>query len=222
MRTIFATGTPSVPALTTAYDRAATTWHRTISKFGFLEAYGDLLADAADRLPRTELPLRVLDAGSGTAGFSVAFARRIGHAEFDLLDLSSEMLAKGAQTMAAEGMACNQICCDVSTLTQRRKRYDVVLSAHLIEHIDDAVSVLADLRSVLAPGGLVVLAVSKPHWCTALVRLRWKNRAYQPQEMRGLLELSGFEDIETFAFSSGPPSRLSAGYIASTPKGDQS
>lgn len=222
MRTFFAIGAPSVPALTTAYDRAATTWHRTISKFGFLEAYGDLLADAADRLPRTEQPLRVLDAGSGTAGFSVAFARQIGHAEFDLLDVSSEMLAKGALTMAVEGMACNQICCDVSTLTQRRNRYDVVLSAHLIEHIGDAATVLADLRSVLTPGGLVVLAVSKPHWCTALVRLRWKNRAYRPKEMRGLLEQSGFEDIETFAFSSGPPSRLSAGYIASAPKGDQS
>ncbi len=220
MRSIFVTGRPTVPALAAAYDRAAATWHRTIDKFGFVEAYGDLLDAAAGRLPKRGKRLGVLDAGAGTAGFSLAFARHFGRADFDLLDVSNEMLLRGAQTLASEGLSCGRICSDVDALAQRPKRYDVVLSAHLIEHVEDAAKALSALRTALAPGGLLVLVVSKPHWCTALVRLRWKNRAYRPAEMQTLLARTGFEDIDTFAFSSGPPSRLSAGYIATVAKGE--
>jgi 2-polyprenyl-3-methyl-5-hydroxy-6-metoxy-1,4-benzoquinol methylase len=217
MISIFASHDDGAPALAAAYDRVAATWHATICKFGFVKAYGDLLELASRRfLTENMSDLNVLDAGSGTAGFSLAFAQQIGRASFDLLDVSNEMLRKGAHTLAVEGLPSDQICCDIADLPARPKRYDVILSAHLIEHVGDVGAVLEALRAALSPGGVLILVVSKPHWCTTLVRLRWGHRAYRPAEMETLLSASGFEDIETFSFSAGPPKRLSAGYVAQT------
>ncbi|MFL4470877.1 hypothetical protein ACERZ8_13650 [Tateyamaria armeniaca] len=61
------------------------------------------------------------------------------------------------------------------------------------------------------------MAISKPHWCTALVRWRWGNAAYPPEHSRAMLERAGFTDIITHPFRTGPPSRVSCGYIARRP-----
>lgn len=214
-KSIFAASGAKAPSLAEAYDRAAATWHATISKFGFVEAYEDLLSLAGQRLPADRIrDLKVLDAGAGTAAFSLAFSRLFACPSFDLLDLSPEMLERGAQTLAAQGLTSDRLCCDIRDLPARPKRYDVILSAHLIEHVGDINEALAAMRSALAPGGLLVLAVSKPHWCTALVRMRWGHRAYRPAEMRAHLHANGFDAVDTYSFASGPPKRLSAGYIA--------
>ncbi len=217
IRSLFATGGFKTPSLADAYDRAAATWHATISKFGFVEAYEDLLALAGRRLPAgNRHDLAVLDAGSGTAAFSLAFGRQFKSRRFDLLDVSPEMLQEGAQILAAEGFASRLLCCDIRSLAEAPKRYDVILSAHLIEHIDDIDAALSAFRSALRPGGTLVLVVSKPHWCTTLVRMRWGHRAYRPADMQAHLRANGFEAIETYSFPAGPPRRLSAGYITQT------
>ena len=68
-----------------------------------------------------------------------------------------------------------------------------------------------------APGGRLVLALSKPHWCTALVRWRWGNAAYTPDHAKTMLAQAGFTHITAHPFPSGPPSRVSHGYIARRP-----
>ncbi|MCR9134395.1 MAG: class I SAM-dependent methyltransferase [Alphaproteobacteria bacterium] len=215
MKPLFATGGAKAPSLAEAYDRVAATWHATICKFGFVEAYEDLLALAGRQVPDVNRrDLEVLDAGSGTAAFSLAFSRQFACHSFDLLDVSPEMLDRGAQTLAAEGVTSDRLCCDIRALPERPKRYDVILSAHLIEHVDDVDEALRAFRSVLSPGGLLVLVVSKPHWCTTLVRMRWGHRAYRPEEMQAHLRANGFRTVEPYSFTAGPPKRLSAGYIA--------
>ncbi|MEP4335214.1 MAG: class I SAM-dependent methyltransferase, partial [Roseobacter sp.] len=63
----------------------------------------------------------------------------------------------------------------------------------------------------------IVMAISKPHWCTALVRWRWGNAAYSPQKARDMLVRAGFRDICAYPFAKGPPSRVSHGYTARRP-----
>lgn len=215
MRSLLFPRRPAADALAAAYDRAARTWHRTISRIGFVDAYGELL----DSLGRPSFAGKsVLDAGCGTAAFSLAFGRRYPRASFDLLDVSEGMLDIATQNLAAEGLSGAGICCDVHDLAVRAKRYDVVLSAHLIEHCERPDHVLKALFDALRPGGSLIMVVSKPHWCTALVRMRWGHRAFRPREVESLLLNAGLRDIETHSFSAGPPKRLSAGYIAHKPE----
>lgn len=95
-----------------------------------------------------------------------------------------------------------------------RSSLDILLSAHVIEHLDEPLSGLKWFASLLRPGGHIALSVSKPHWCTALVRWRWGHKAFTPDTIQQMLTDTGFTDIQTIRFAKGPPSRTSCGYIA--------
>ncbi len=201
--------------LANAYDRIAGSWHRTVSRLRFIDAYGDLIAAAGPALAsqRKAAP-RVLDAGCGAAGFSLALHKAAPAAEFDLLDLSPKMLEEGRRLLETRGAQVTSICADLGSASLENGRYDMVLCSHLVEHVPNISDALVQLRSALAPGGVALFVVSKPHWCTSLVKMRWRHRAYREIEMVSHLSEAGFTNINSFHFTLGPPSRLSAGYIA--------
>lgn len=220
MKAVLAPRRSSLAALSKAYDRAAETWHRGISRIGFIDAYDELVTALPD-VPAQPSGQFVLDAGCGTAGLALAFGKRYPDARFHLLDLSERMLELARRNLGKEGLVAGTICCDVNELPDPDQCYDVVVSAHLIEHCKDPRATLTRLWKALRPGGQLIMVVSKPHWCTALLRLRWGHRAFEPSEVESLLRVCGFEGVRIHVFSSGPPSRLSVGYAALKPKKEE-
>lgn len=95
--------------------------------------------------------------------------------------------------------------------------YDAVLSAHVVEHFPDPAAAIAWLVARLRPGGRLLLAVSRPHWCTMLLRLRWGNASIRPDRVVALLREAGLEDITVLPFAAGSPRRTSYGYTARRP-----
>jgi len=86
-------------------------------------------------------------------------------------------------------------------------RYDVVTLFYVIEHVSDPVQVLAAVKRILKPGGMVVLRW--PH-TTPIVKLLkpWSRRLdlyhtpyhlydFTPSTMTALLEATGFKAVET-------------------------
>ncbi|WP_299687079.1 class I SAM-dependent methyltransferase [uncultured Tateyamaria sp.] len=188
------------------YDAAATGWQDGIAKLGFLDAYAQLMQAA----PGKPTP-RVMDVGTGTGAFAAAWIAANGRPRaLTLLDLSPVML----DTAAARVPTDRAIAASIGAPLEDVPLQDVILCAHVIEHLDDPATALAWLYARLAPGGLLVLALSKPHWCTALVRWRWGNAAFSPTQAREMLDQAGFAQIATHPFQSGPPSRVSCGYTA--------
>ena len=188
------------------YDAASTGWQDGIARLGFLDAYAQLMQAVPAAQAR-----RVMDVGCGTSSFASAWIAAQGapHA-LTLLDLSPAMLETAAQRLPS----ARCVAAPLGAALPDTPPQDVILCAHVIEHLDDAAAGLSWLYDHLAPGGLLVLAVSKPHWCTALVRWRWGNAAFDPDTARHMLTRAGFLDITTHPFDSGPPSRLSCGYTA--------
>ncbi|APX11728.1 class I SAM-dependent DNA methyltransferase [Tateyamaria omphalii] len=197
-------------ALQTIYDAAATGWQDGISKLGFLAAYADLM-QAAHAPPSQP---RVLDVGTGTGAFAGAWVDAHGTpACLTLTDISPAML----DTASARLPQARTIVASVGKTPDDLPPQDVVLCAHVIEHLDDPNASLTWLFERVAPGGILILALSRPHWCTALVRWRWGNAAYTPEHARTMLAVAGFTDIALHPFTHGPPSRVSHGYIARRP-----
>lgn len=198
------------------YDRAADKWHAAMKKHGQLTAYAGLVRQATPKLPENQngQALNVLDAGAGTGGFSLVFCeivqRRV---NVDLLDTSENMLRLAAHNHRREGRTARQICTDIANLDPNIKRYDVILCAHTIEHCTDPVATLEKLRAALTPGGTLLLAVSKPHWCTAIIQFTWRHRAYRVKDFLKILSQANLTDVETYGFAAGPPKFLSYGYI---------
>ncbi|WP_299725229.1 class I SAM-dependent methyltransferase [uncultured Tateyamaria sp.] len=193
------------------YDAAETGWQDGISKLGFLDAYTDLMAHSP--APEPAHP-KLMDVGTGTGAFAQAWINAHGHPRaLTLTDISPAML-KAAKSRMPEARTINA---PLGATLPDVPAQDVVLCAHVIEHLSDPRAALRWLHDQLAPGGLLIMAISKPHWCTALVRWRWGNAAFAPSQTRTMLEQAGFTDITTHPFRAGPPSRVSCGYIARRP-----
>jgi ubiquinone/menaquinone biosynthesis C-methylase UbiE len=194
--------------LAARYDAAAKGWQGKIAPLGYPAAYVELVQQPG-RLDAAQLD--VLDAGAGCADFSSAFVRGQGAPKsLTLLDISADMLKAAGKRLDVE-VTC--VTGDIESC-EASQAFDVILCAHVIEHCDEPLAALKVLHRALRPGGWLLLVASKPHWCTALIRLIWRNKAFHPEKMRGLLLAAGFEQVEAKGFNSGPPSRTSMGYIA--------
>jgi SAM-dependent methyltransferase len=205
------------PSLRLRYDAVALRWQEMLSGLGYPEAYAVL---AREHGARTEQLVcrRVLDVGTGTGALAAAVSDAQGRLlALDLLDISPAMLAIAKDRLETSAACVRTFPGAIGQMRLVARSYDAVLCAHTLEHLDDPEEGIAWMRHLLHPGGQLVLAVSKPHWCTALIRWRWGNRAYPPAEVVAMLKRQGFADVRVVPFPSGPPRRTSCGYIASMP-----
>jgi 2-polyprenyl-3-methyl-5-hydroxy-6-metoxy-1,4-benzoquinol methylase len=210
-----------LPGLIRRYDRIADRWHRAMRKQGYIAAYVDLAQSTIPPfLAERTGPIAVLDAGTGSGGFAVALCQALKNAHIrdhnisiDLMDMSNKMLDAATENLKKTGHTTRRICADIATLNPDRKRYDIILCAHVIDHCPDPVEILHKLHAALAPGGIILFAVSKPHWCTALLQLKWGHHAYSAEQFIALSTDAGFTETRAFAFKKGPPKHTSFGYI---------
>ncbi|MEM9708875.1 MAG: class I SAM-dependent methyltransferase [Pseudomonadota bacterium] len=194
--------------LAARYDRVAPTWGSKIARLGYPAAYGDLVT-AAD-IPWQLGPC--LDFGCGSGALSEAMASSHDIARIDLLDVSDAMLAEAGRTLGRAGARVGNTYRDLAELNSATGRYDVILAGHVIEHFDNPAEILAALSRFLAPEGTLLLAVSRPHWCTALLRTLWQHRAYAPEAVLSWGDAAGLKG-RAIPFVAGPPSRTSMGYV---------
>ncbi len=196
--------------LSSLYARFSHRWHSDITRLGYPAAYDELIA----ALPAAAQTPTVLDAGCGTGALAQAWLKtNRPHTALHMLDSSEEMLSQArANFSAIPNTFFHQDILGSEVIPQNA--CDLLLSAHVIEHLDAPETGLRWFASRLRHGGQIALSVSKPHWCTALVRWRWGHKAFTPTQVRSLLTSTGFTNIQAVPFSKGPPSRTSCGYIA--------
>lgn len=203
-----ATSRHAVQAL---YDRAAKGWQQGMDRIGYAQAYVDLASKAVAHSP-VESGEHILDAGAGTGALSAALCRFAREpALFDLLDLSSAMLDQADTAIPFE---TRKITGGIGDIDLPKGHYDRLLCGHAIEHCDNPQAAIAWLHDRLKPGGQAVFAISKPHWCTALIRWKYGSAAFRRSEVNTMLEAAGFTGIQQCPHAKGPPSRISCGYIA--------
>jgi ubiquinone/menaquinone biosynthesis C-methylase UbiE len=203
-------------SLTARYEVAAPHWGRRLARLGFPAAYRAIMAEALARLPPKSGPLSALDLGAGDGAFAEALLDRLGpRLSLTLLDRSSAML-RAAEARLGPGRA-RLIAGDLDCDAVQRGSYDIVTAAHLLEHLPDPDAALAQMARFLKPGGLLILAVSRPHWCSRLVWLTWRHRRFRETELRAALARAGFVDPQCWQPPAGPPRRLSLAYAARRP-----
>jgi ubiquinone/menaquinone biosynthesis C-methylase UbiE len=211
-------------ALVRRYDRVAGRWHSRIASLGYPAAYTALAMHAEVQLQHatagTDHP-SILDVGAGSGAFSLAFAEQFirrkpaGSLQFTLLDPSQAMLNEARLRLDAAGLRTECFCAALETLPQT-STFDVILCSHVIEHLTDAANGLRIIRRMLRAGGVALLVISKPHWCTTLLRHIWGHRHFSHQQVEAMLTAAGFAEVISMPFLRGPPSRTSVGYIAVT------
>ncbi len=195
-----------------AYDIAAPDWFRRIEALGYHTAYLDLL----ERHAPSDLSAKdVLDAGCGTGDFAVALqAARGTFRSLTLLDPAAEMLAI-AHARLPQSQPRYGVIDDLAPVPS----FDLILSAHALEHCADLTQSLATLAKTLRDGGHMILVLSKPHWCNLLIWLRWRHRILPARKVRIAAHLAGLHIGTEHPFPSGPPSRTSRAYVLRRSRG---
>jgi len=189
------------------YDAAARRWHDQLLARGFGSAYRSLM-------PRRAIGA-ALDVGCGSGAMSMALLSQTRPRTMDLMDPSAAMLRSATTRVRAAGLQGRDMQASVGD--QLGQGYDLVLCAHVLEHLEDPMAGLTWIRNRLAPGGQAILAVSRPHFCTSIIRLRWGHQAWAPDIFVEMLVAAGFSAIDVKPFETGIPSRISCGYIATAP-----
>ena len=196
--------------LSSLYAQFSHRWHSDITRLGYPAAYDELMA----ALPATSSEPMVLDAGCGTGALAQAWLKtNQHHSALHLLDISEDMLSQARSNLASvPNTKFHQDILGSAAIPENS--CDLLLSAHVIEHLGTPQEGLSWFASRLRKGSHIALSISKPHWCTALVRWRWGHKAFTPSQVHNMLTSTGFTNIQTVPFSKGPPSRTSCGYIA--------
>jgi tetratricopeptide (TPR) repeat protein/SAM-dependent methyltransferase len=118
-------------------------------------------------------PVRVLHAGCGTGEAPIDTALRIAGAEILAVDLSRASLAYAQRMAAALGVDNIRFgCADLLELGGLRLRFDLIESAGVLHHLADPVGGLGVLAGLLAPHGLMRLALYSEAARSAVVAAR--------------------------------------------------
>jgi len=137
----------------------------------------------------------VLDAGVGTGAMAIALARAVtAPLALHALDLSPHMLRRAGTALRAAGLEPVFRQGDVQSLPYDDGVFDLVLAAHVLEHLTDPVPALHEMVRVLRPGGRLLVCVTRRSGPGLWVHLRWRTHAVEPGTVDGWLRGVGLGD----------------------------
>jgi len=84
---------------------------------------------------------------------------------------------------------------DVRSLPYDDQSFDVVMAAHVLEHLPAPQRALKEMIRVLKPGGMVFVCVTRPSLFGALVQLRWRTWAVTEQQGVAWLDECHLADV---------------------------
>ena len=166
--------------LANRYDAVSGSWERTAGRFQLEAAYQDLLltSQIATVLGQVGPQAQVLDCGVGSGSLSIALDGILtDRATFHGIDISAEMLLQARSKMHAAGLRAHCQQADVLSLPYNDQSFDVVMAAHVLEHLPNPRRALKEMIRVLKPGGMVFVCITRPSLFGAVIQLKWRTWA---------------------------------------------
>lgn len=207
---------PTLPELIRMYDVGATHWHRAIERLGYLQAYTALFQQIQAERVFGPVPTnaRVLDAGIGTGALSLALMQLAWfNFHLDGVDLSLAMLRQAHRLLNQMGLQYTLTQQDVCTLQFPSATFDLVMSAHVLEHVSDPPAALREMVRVLRPDAPLLLLVSQPGILTTFIQLRWRYVAHTANQIKQWINEAGVRDVHIYPLQGVLPSRTSLAYL---------
>ena len=198
---------PSNDQLADIYNKAAPRWHTVIRRPGYCHAYSRLFQRLTHEgvLDHLEDASTVLDGGIGTGAFSLALAKAVPYQlQICGVDLSDTMVATARSLLCRAGVTAQVHQQDIRRLPYADNTFDLVMSAHMLEHLPDPYVGLREMIRVLRPGAPVLFGP-----LGALLHLRWGNRSLilrtisPTSALPARLAETGLKDIRFYPFTTG-------------------
>lgn len=185
--------------LAARYTEAASGWQQRLARMSVGDTYASWVREVAGAglmLDQDEA-IRVLDAGIGTGEMTMALvgATRT-PPKLHGLDCSPAMLDQVRARMTQIGLCPELLVGDLRHLPYDPASFDLVMAAHVIEHLPDPLCGLESLGRVLRPGGLIMVALTRSNLAGRLIQWCWRTHRFDRAGAQLLLEGAGFEDVQ--------------------------
>jgi SAM-dependent methyltransferase len=138
---------------------------------------------------------RILDAGCGSGRNMVELARRGTVTGIELSPTSVAIARERASGEIIEGSVLQMPFADDS--------FDLAVSLDVIEHLEDDVAALRELRRTVAPGGALLVTVPAYQWLwSGHDVINHHHRRYTRASLRRAAEQAGWRQVRTTYFNS--------------------
>ena len=149
-------------------------------------------AIAALRLPPQA---RILDAGCGSGRNMVDMAA--------LGTVTGVELSETSVALARERAAGEVIAGSVLEMPFADDSFDLAVSLDVIEHLEDDLGALRELRRTVAPGGALLVTVPAYSWLwSGHDEINHHHRRYTRRSLQQVAELAGWKQLRTTYFNS--------------------
>lgn len=197
---------PTSEQLSQIYNAAAPNWNCLVRRLGISYAYTQLFCSLQQDQVLNHLKdnATICDCGIGTAAFSLALAQVV-NAKINVVgvDIAPEMLQKAQQFLTQAGIQ-SQLCqSDVNTLPFSDNTFDLMLCAHMLEHLQNPAQGLQEMVRVLRPGAPIILSVTRPGLLGWWIEWHWGNRCLSLRELSLMMTKAGLTQIQIYLFTSG-------------------
>lgn len=202
---------PDISDLSLIYDSLAPTWTAKDNWMGMGQAYVGLFQrlKVSGRLPRLNHQSRVLDVGIGTGALALALHHVQPHGwQLDGVDVSPAMLAQAEIQMAQHGIHHHLHHSDLRQLSFAPNQFDMVMSAHTLEHLPDPTLGIRALTEQLRPGAPLLLIITRRGWLGTLIDAKWGLACPTPRQLTAWLTSAGLIAPQLISLPGRPWCRL--------------
>jgi SAM-dependent methyltransferase len=140
-------------------------------------------------------PARILDAGCGSGRNMVELAR--------LGDVTGVELSDTSVALARERGVGEVIAGSVLEMPFAEDSFDLAVSLDVIEHLEDDLGALRELRRTVAPGGALLVTVPAYQWLwSGHDEINHHHRRYTRRTLQRVAEQAGWQQARTTYFNS--------------------
>jgi ubiquinone/menaquinone biosynthesis C-methylase UbiE len=213
--------TPDTQDIARMYDDASKRWQPIMKILGCSRSYIALFKQLKNDgwLDHLHGGAKILDCGIGTAEFSIALAKSIhGNLNIHGIDIAPRMLAQARNNLShfeREGLTMELHCSDVGSLTYSADEFDVVMSAHMLEHNPNPSETIREMARVLKSGSPLLIVTTCIDQISSLHSLRWRYRPIESLQLLQWMRDAGLRDVKKYPLDNNSiiPSPMSEAYI---------
>lgn len=211
---------PTSAQLSRMYNAAAPSWNRLVHDLGINRAYVELFRSLqkAHLLDNVKGDSTVCDCGIGTAAFSLALVKAI-NLRINIVgaDISQEMLNQAQQSLNQANISQQLYQADVNNLPFDDNTFDLVISAHMLEHLPHPIRGLQEMMRVLRPGAPLLLAVTRPGLLGWWIQWHWGNNCLSEAEVTAMMTKIELRQIRSYPLTTGLSRWASTAYVGFKP-----
>jgi 2-polyprenyl-3-methyl-5-hydroxy-6-metoxy-1,4-benzoquinol methylase len=197
---------PTEEKLRQLYDTAAPNWQEILQRLGYDRAYLKLFRSLQKSgvLAHLNSHSQVCDCGIGSAAFSLSLLKILTpKLKVIGVDISEQMLSTASRLLDRAGINYQLCQHDIRALPFGDNSFDVVLAAHVLEHLPNPNAGLQEMVRVLRPEAPLILAVTRSGLFGAWIQWHWGNSCLNSKALTKMAIDAGLTNIRFYSFNSG-------------------